>query len=59
MVPEGFKGTVIQIPEANHLLKRETRSKAELSGQTAMTTYGDGTPLADLTPVAVWLKALR
>jgi pimeloyl-ACP methyl ester carboxylesterase len=54
-----FKGTVIQIPEANHLFKRETRDKATLNGATAMSAYGDDTPMADLTPVAVWLKGLK
>jgi len=54
-----FKGTVIQIPEANHLLKRETRDKAALDGATAMAAYGDSTPLADLSPVAAWLKTLH
>jgi len=59
VLPADFKGTVIQIPEANHLFKRETRAKAELSGANAMTTYGDSAPLADLSPLAVWLKALN
>jgi pimeloyl-ACP methyl ester carboxylesterase len=59
VLPPDFKGTVIQIPEANHLFKRETRERAALSGREAMTAYGDGTPLADLTPLAAWLKALR
>jgi pimeloyl-ACP methyl ester carboxylesterase len=54
-----FKGTVLQIPEANHLFKHETRDKATLTGATAMTAYGDNTPLADLSPVAAWLKALK
>ncbi|GLH66134.1 alpha/beta hydrolase [Geothrix edaphica] len=58
-VPPGFKGTVIQVPEANHLLKRETRPRASLDGRSAATAYGDGTPLADLTPLAQWLKALK
>ena len=58
-VPPDFKGTVIQIPEANHLFKRETRDRSGLSGATAMTTYGDSSPLADLAPLAVWLKALK
>jgi hypothetical protein len=58
IMPLEFKGTVIQVSEANHLFKRETRNRAELLGQTAMTTYGDSTPLADLTPVAAWLKGL-
>ncbi|MDP1831727.1 MAG: alpha/beta fold hydrolase [Geothrix sp.] len=58
-IPPDFKGTVIQIPEANHLFKRETRDRAGLSGLTAATTYGDSTPMADLTRVAAWLKPLQ
>lgn len=58
-LPANFKGTVLQIPEANHLFKHETRARAELSGATAATTYGDSTPLADLTPLAAWLKQLK
>lgn len=58
-LPPEFKGTVIQIPEANHLFKRETRERAGLSGLAATTTYGDSTPMADLAPVATWLKALK
>ncbi len=59
VMPPDFKGTVLQISEANHLFKRETRAKAGLTGAEAMTTYGDSTPLADLSPLAAWLKALR
>ena len=58
-VPPEFKGVVLEIPEANHLLKRETRPLAELSGPTAVSTYGDTTPLSDLAPLAAWLKALK
>ena len=58
-MPPEFKGTVIQIPEANHLFKRETRDKAGLSGVTAMTAYGDNTPMADLSPLAAWLGSLK
>ena len=58
-LPADFKGTVIQIPQANHLLKRETRERAALAGTAAMTAYGDGTPMADLAPVALWLAALK
>jgi hypothetical protein len=58
-LPAGFKGAVIQIPGANHLLKREAREKAGLSGANAMSAYGDDTPLADLSPLAQWLKALK
>jgi pimeloyl-ACP methyl ester carboxylesterase len=58
-MPPDFKGTVLQIHEANHLFKRETRDKAALDGATAMSAYGDSTPLADLAPLAAWLKALK
>ena len=59
VVPPDFKGTVIQIPGANYLFKQETRNRSELSGATATTAYGDSTPMADLSPVAAWLKALK
>jgi pimeloyl-ACP methyl ester carboxylesterase len=59
VMPADLKGTVIQIPEANHLFKRETRDKAGLAGTAAMTTYGDSTPLADLSSLAAWLKILK
>lgn len=58
-VPTSYHGLVLDIPGANHLLKRETRSRNELNGATAMTAYGDKTPMADLTPVADWLKTLK
>ncbi|WP_243320259.1 alpha/beta fold hydrolase [Geothrix sp. SG200] len=58
-VPPGFKGTVIELPEANHLLKRETRPRVSLDGRSAASAYGDGTPLADLGPVARWLEGLK
>ncbi len=54
-----FPGTALEIPEANHLLKRETREAAGLSGFAALDTYGDDTPLADLAPLAAWLETLR
>lgn len=58
-LPVDFKGAVIEILEANHLFKRETRPRAGLSGVDAATTYGDATPLADLSPLAAWLKQLK
>ncbi len=58
-LPAEFKGAVLEIAGANHLLKREPRSRAELSGQTAMSAYGDDTPLADLAPLALWLRLLK
>ncbi len=58
VVPAAFKGQVIELPGANHLLKRETRARTGLSGLAAASAYGDDTPLADLAPVAAWLRAL-
>ena len=57
-LPPGFQGTVLVIPEANHLLKRETRPRAGLDGASALAGYGDEVPLADLAPVAAWIKGL-
>ena len=57
-LPEGFRGTVIEIPGANHLFKRETRAREGLAGSAAGSAYGDDTPLADLAPLAAWLKGL-
>lgn len=58
-LPAEFKGTVIQIPEANHLFKRETRDRSGLSNASAMSAYGDDTPMADLSPMIPWLQALK
>jgi len=58
-IPDGFKGTVIDLPGANHLLKRESRAVAALNPALAMDAYGDDTPLADLEPLAAWLKTLK
>lgn len=59
LLPKGFPGTVIDLKDANHLLKREPRPRVDLSGPTAGAAYGDDTPLADLTPLATWLKQLK
>lgn len=58
-VPATYHGAVIDLPGANLLLRRETRSRADLTPASAMTAYGDATPLADLTPLAAWLKGLK
>lgn len=58
-LPAGFPGTVIEIREANHLFKRETRPRAGLNGANAGLAYGDDTPMADLAPLAAWVKTLR
>jgi hypothetical protein len=57
-IPATFLGTVLELPEANHLLKREPRPKSELNGASALAGYGDEVPLADLGPVAAWLNGL-
>jgi uncharacterized protein len=57
-LPPNFQGSVLEIPGANHLFKRETRPRAGLDGAAALAGYGDEIPLADLTPVARWLKGL-
>lgn len=58
VVPATFKGAVIDLPGANHLLKREVRPAAELSGANASSAYGDDTPMVDLAPLAEWLHQL-
>ena len=57
-IPPGFLGTVLEIPGANHLLKRETRPLAALDGASALAGYGDEVPLADLAPLAAWIRGL-
>lgn len=56
--PPGFKGALLDLPGANHVLKRETRDLKTLDGPRAAETYGDDTPMADLAPLAAWLKTL-
>jgi hypothetical protein len=57
-IPPGFRGTVLEIPGANHLFKREARPRTELNGFAALSGYGDEVPLADLGPVAAWIRSL-
>ncbi len=56
---EAVKPKVIDLKDANHLLRRETRPRSEINGSNAMATYNDATPMADLSPLAQWLKELR
>ena len=56
--PSGFHGLVLDIPQANHLLKREERLKSTLKASAAVRNYSDETPLADLSSIAEWLKRL-
>lgn len=59
LIPVGFKGTVIDLPGANHLLKKESRPAKALNPALAMDGYGDDTPMADLGPLSSWLKTLQ
>lgn len=58
-LPPGFPGTVIDLKDANHLLKREPRPRLDLTGPNAIEAYGDDAPLADLAPLGTWLKQLK
>ena len=58
-IPASFQGDVLDLPQANHLFKREPRSRGELDLAKAMEGYGDDRPMADLTPLAAWIKGLK
>jgi hypothetical protein len=58
-IPSTFRGAVLDLPGANHLLKKETRLRAGLRPPEAVRAYGDDTPLADLAPLEGWLKELK
>jgi pimeloyl-ACP methyl ester carboxylesterase len=55
-IPTSYRGRIIDLPDANHLLKREDRVLASPPGPEALLNYGDSTPMADLSPLADWLK---
>ena len=58
-IPATFKGAVIDLPDANHVLRREAREAATLRAPDALAAYADGTPLADLSPLAAWIRNLH
>lgn len=58
-LPDGFRIPVIELKDANHLLKREPRPREGLNGANAGSAYGDDTPMADLSALADWLRALK
>ncbi|OQA38324.1 MAG: Alpha/beta hydrolase family protein [Acidobacteria bacterium ADurb.Bin340] len=58
-IPPTFPGTVIDLKDANHLLKKEPRPRVDLSALNATEAYSDETPQADLTPLATWLKQIN
>jgi hypothetical protein len=55
---EGLPVTILDIPDANHVLKLEERPLEQLDGAALLASYGDGTPMADLSPLAEWLRKL-
>lgn len=58
-LPKGFPAAVLDLPDANHQMRREPLPRAGLTAAAALEGYGDDRPLADLAPVAAWLKALE
>ncbi len=58
-LPETLKPRVIDLMDANHLLRKETRPRAEINGANAISAYNDSTPMADLSPLARWLEILH
>ncbi|HJW09653.1 MAG TPA: alpha/beta fold hydrolase, partial [Holophagaceae bacterium] len=58
-IPAAYTGAVIELKDANHLLRRETRDRDQLGAADALTAYLDGTPQADLTPLGAWIKSLK
>ena len=58
-LPKTLKPRVIELSDSNHLLRKETRPRAEIHGANAMSAYNDSTPMADLSPLARWLENLR
>lgn len=58
-VPASFPGTVLEVPDANHVFRQEPRSRAELDGASALEGYRDDRPLADLSPISAWIKTLK
>ncbi len=59
LLPQGFRPAVLDLPLTNHLLRQETRATAELDPMKARTAFGAETPMADLMPLATWLRSLR
>ncbi|MCL1908588.1 MAG: hypothetical protein FWG12_04380 [Holophagaceae bacterium] len=60
--PQGFSelygGAIIDVPNANHHFRIELRSKESLDGSTAVTTYSESVPLADLDSIFAWLQSV-
>lgn len=56
--PKTFHGEIMDIKDANHFFRKEPRSRAELDGKSALEGYLDDRPLADLSAVGDWIRAL-
>jgi len=54
-----YKGTIIEIPNANHHFREEVRHRDALDGASAISNYSDDIPMADLSAVIAWIKSLR
>jgi hypothetical protein len=59
VAPSSFPGVILGVPGANHLFKLETRTRSQMDAASALSGYGDDTPLANLDPIAGWLKAIN
>ena len=57
-VPPDFKGTVVDLPDADHGLRQELRPLSALGAGDVVAPGGGDPPLADLAPLARWLQAL-
>ncbi len=58
-LPANFPGKVLELKGANHLLKQERHTPEALRAGLAAVSYGDDTPMADLSPLAGWLAGLK
>ncbi|BDU73921.1 hypothetical protein [Mesoterricola silvestris] len=58
-IPAAFRGTVLDLPDANHVFRREPGARSELDGARALEGYRDERPLADLSPISAWIRTLK
>jgi pimeloyl-ACP methyl ester carboxylesterase len=58
-LPKDLRAAHLILPGANHVLRKEDREAKGLNVANALDHYGDDTPMADLSPLAAWLKGLH
>lgn len=58
-IPAAYTGTVLEVPDANHVFRLEPRPRADLDGASALDGYRDDRPLADLSPISAWIRSLK